>query len=58
MATGLGVLIAAGERDKLVALLHQEFNSGASAKAIVDLIGSCSRMLRLWGIALQVYGFS
>jgi putative transposase len=39
-------------------LLREGLKEGASAKAIADLIGICSRTLRRWGIAFQAHGFS
>jgi hypothetical protein len=39
-------------------LFRESIKEGASANAIADLIGICSRTLRRWGIAFQTHGFS
>jgi transposase InsO family protein len=39
-------------------LLQEGLRAGASAKAIADLIGICTRTLRRWGIAFEAHGFS
>ena len=46
MATRRGTLIPPEDRSQLMKLFREGFNEGASAKAIADLIGICSRRLR------------
>ncbi len=58
MATGRETLIPAWDRSQLIELFREGIKEGASAKAIADLIGICSRTLRRWGIAFQTHGFS
>jgi len=58
VASGSGALIHEEERRQLVELFQEGRRQGASANAIADLIGLCSRTLRRWGIAFEANGFS
>ncbi|WP_432784811.1 hypothetical protein AAJV73_13125 [Cyanobium sp. BSA11S] len=37
--------------------LYEGLHAGASIKAVVDLIGTCSRTLRRWGLDISDQGF-
>jgi transposase InsO family protein len=58
VVSGSGALIKEDERRQLVDLFQEGLRQGATAKAISDLIGLCSRTLRRWGIAFKAHGFS
>ena len=51
-------MIPPEDRSQLMELFREGLKEGASATAIADLIGICSRTLRRWGIAFQTHGFS
>ena len=58
MASGRGALIEAENRSKLMDLLQEGLNAGASIKAVANLFGICSRTLKRWNIAINAHGFS